>query len=129
MSMPTGATPPSTSSVAFLVMWPSGPFPAVTATPLSDRRPHKYNPTRSVGTPASGHRCGELGGRLRPQRTVAEFVAFSSNLHGRIPAAGHMSEFEIGDRDLRRFISTSPGVVQKQQQRVIATSLRRILVG
>ena len=54
--------------------------------------------------------------------------------------AGHVEEYgelaeevnrlgiEIGDRDLRRFVSTSPGVVQKQQERVIATSLRCVPV-
>ena len=81
------------------------------------------------GTCASGDQRRQLGGCLRPEWTMTHFVALPSNLHGRIPVAGDMSEFEIGDDDLRRFISASSRVTEKQQEGVIAPSLRGVPVG
>ncbi len=59
---------------------------------------------------------------------MTHLVAFASNLHGRISVAGDGSECEIVDQDLCRFISTRAGVVEKQQEGVIASSVCGVLI-
>ena len=59
----------------------------------------------------------------RPQRTLPLFTAFAANFH----STTHHIQF--ADEQLGGFLGASSGVVEKQQQRVVATALSSLPVG
>jgi hypothetical protein len=61
--------------------------------------------------------------RVRPQRTKAELIALTPDLHGGMIPVWRMRKTEIAHAELRHFIGASAGIVQEQEQHVIAPSL------
>jgi hypothetical protein len=67
--------------------------------------------------------------RPRPQRTTTELVALTSQDHERGIAVGCNTEVEIADLHMGHLVGPSAGVVQKQKDRVVPTTLSRAAVG
>lgn len=69
------------------------------------------------------NKVGEFTHGLRPQRAPTRFVAFATDQDAGQVAVGHERQRQVADADLGSFIGASAGVVQEQEQRMIATTL------
>jgi len=65
---------------------------------------------------------------LRPKGAVAELVTLSTYLHPRQVAAGNECEVEVPNEDLGRFVGAGARVIEEQEKKAIALSLRSIKV-
>ncbi len=74
-------------------------------------------------------RCAELACRMRPQWTEALLIAFAVDLHVRMIPMGRMCELKIADAHVCRFICANTGVVQEQEEQVVAAALRGVSIG
>ena len=65
----------------------------------------------------------------RPEWTTAAFVSFATQNNGRRIAAGCNTEVEVADLHMGHLVGPSTGVVQKQKNRVVPTTLGSATVG